>query len=131
MPVTRAEADKIVRKISPVFSEVVKEYDFRKYPADQYRVLREQFAVVAAPPESIEQALVWKWGHWDKPNFPQHHRLLISEIQELWASLRKATLRHGHTTLRVVAETARPAYDVHHRCIHYPSRTPQATTADY
>lgn len=84
MPITITEADQIVRKISPILPAVVKEYDFGKYPADEYHVLKDQFAAIVAPCESIEKALVWKWGHWDKPNFPQHHRLLISEIQELW-----------------------------------------------
>lgn len=84
MPITLTEANQIVRKISPILPTIVEEYDFGKYPAGDYNVLKDQFAALTASRQNIEKALLWKWGHWGKPNFPQHHRLLISEIQELW-----------------------------------------------
>ena len=84
MPITLIETNYIVQNICLILPEVSKEYDFRKYPADEYHILRDEFAAMAASGESIEKALVWKWGHWGKPNYPQCHRLLISEIQGFW-----------------------------------------------
>lgn len=60
MPIPLTEADQIARKIIPILPAVVKEYDFGKYPADDYHLLKDQFAAVAAPRDSIEKALVWK-----------------------------------------------------------------------
>ena len=101
MPLTLTETDHIVQKISPILLTVTNEYDFRKYPANEYHALKDEFAALAAPQASIEKALVWKWGHWGKPNFPQHHRVLIAEIQALWKDfLDSEATRRPHDTFR-------------------------------
>lgn len=90
MPITSTEADQIAQKIRPLLSAVASKYDFMKYPADEYGALKDQFAAMTATHESIERALVWKWGHWGKPNYPEHHRRLIAEIQGLWSDFSKS-----------------------------------------
>ena len=84
MPITQAEAKQIVTRISPIFQQVLTEYDFRKYPAADYVRFQASFSALSVPNHDIEEALVWKWGHWGKTNYPQSHRDLIATIQGLW-----------------------------------------------
>lgn len=86
MPVTQTEASQIAERIAPIFQQVLNEYNFGKYPAADYSRFRVSFSALTAPRDDIEAALVWKWGHWGKPNYPQRHRYLIEEIQRLWPS---------------------------------------------
>lgn len=85
MKFTAEEAKIISRdKIYPIFYDVIREYDCRKYPTNQYKKFRNSFASLNASNTDIHNALIWKWGHWGKPNFPQRHRELINEVTQLW-----------------------------------------------
>jgi hypothetical protein len=86
MAITRAEANQIAESIAPIFQQVLDEYDFKKYPAADYSRLKISFSALTASHADIKDALVWKWGHWGKSNYPQHHRDLIAEVQDLWPS---------------------------------------------
>src|SRR5690242_18225572 len=86
MEVTRAEASQIAERIAPIFRQVLREYDFGKYPAAEYTRLRAAFSSLTATLNDLQGALVWKWGHWGKSNYPQHHRNLIVEVYSLWPS---------------------------------------------
>ncbi len=90
MTVTPMEANQIAESITPIFQQVLDEYDFRKYPAAVYSRLKIAFSSLTAPHADIKDALVWKWGHWGKSNYPQHHRDLIAEVQDLWPSFVKS-----------------------------------------
>lgn len=84
MPLTPQEAQQIADIINPIFDQVLDEYDFGKYPAAQYAHFKHAFSTLQSTGQDIADALIWKWGHWGKPNFPQDHRDLINEVQDLW-----------------------------------------------
>jgi len=85
MKLTNEEAKRIAKeKIAPIFQKVSREYDFRKYPTSQYHIFRNSFATLNASNTDIHNALIWKWGHWGKSNFPQRHKDLIEKIIQLW-----------------------------------------------
>jgi len=84
MAVTRSEASQIAERIAPIFPQVLNEYDFGKYPAAEYARFRAAFSGLTATLNDIQGALVWKWGHWGKSNYPQHHRDMIAEVHTLW-----------------------------------------------
>jgi hypothetical protein len=84
MPITKNETNQIVARIAPIFQQVLNEYDFRKYPAADYARFKASFTALANPNNDISDAMIWKWGHWGKPNYPQRHQDLITEIQGLW-----------------------------------------------
>lgn len=84
MPLTQQEAQQIADRITPVFAGVVAEYDFRKYPAAHYARFKQAFSTIQSTGQDIADALLWKWGHWGKLNYPQAHKDLIHEVQGLW-----------------------------------------------
>jgi hypothetical protein len=84
MPITQHETNLIVTKITPIFNQVINEYDFRKYPAANYEQFKNSFAALNNENNNITDAMKWKWGHWGKQNYPQHQKNLITEIMELW-----------------------------------------------
>lgn len=84
MPVTEVEATQIVVRIGPVFQQILNEYDFRKYPAAEYARFKASFSRLNSPNRDIEDAMIWKWGHWAKPGYPQRQRDLVAEIRNLW-----------------------------------------------
>ena len=84
MPLTQQEAQQIAERISPIFTEVLDQYDFRKYPAAQYARFKRAFSTLRSTGHDIADALLWKWGHWGKQNYPQSHGDLINEVRDLW-----------------------------------------------
>lgn len=98
MPINQNEANEIANRIEPIFDQVLDEYDFRKYPANDYQRFKTSFSALNNPNPDIADALIWKWGHWGKANFPQHHRDLIEEIQGLWPQF--ITNGNGNTSVQ-------------------------------
>jgi hypothetical protein len=43
MPITQIEANQIAWHINPIFQQVLNEYDFGKYPAEDYERLKYHF----------------------------------------------------------------------------------------
>lgn len=82
--ITQNEVNKIAKFILPIFQEVIGKYDFCKYPLADYQHFKLSFSSLSNQNEDIKNALIWKWGHWGKKNFPQHHKDLIVEVQKLW-----------------------------------------------
>lgn len=84
MPLDADEAATVAQAIAADFDRIAAAYDFTKYPADDYRRFRERFASLACDNPEIRPALLWKWGHGNKSNFPAAHRDLIDKIESLW-----------------------------------------------
>lgn len=84
MPINQNEAKQIASRIAPIFDQVIGEYNFKQYPAQEYRRFKELFSSLNCQDNDIADALIWKWGHWGKPNYPLRHRALIMEVQRLW-----------------------------------------------
>ncbi|HCN44221.1 MAG TPA: hypothetical protein DIT18_00020 [Pseudomonas sp.] len=85
------EASLIAERIAPIFEKVSKQYDFTKYPAQLYEESRSLFETLGAEDTHIENAMIWKWGHGKKDNFPQRHKALITEIQKNWKAFCEST----------------------------------------
>lgn len=84
MPITEQESVQVAAIVGPIFDQVTADYDFSKYPAADYLRFKNSFSSLDIENHDIEDSLLWKWGHWGKPNYPQKHRDLIAEIQALW-----------------------------------------------
>lgn len=84
MPFTKNEINQILARIEPIFEQVLGTYDFNKYPASNYEQFKNTFSAFLNPNDEISNAMLWKWGHWGKENYPQSHRNLIAEIKILW-----------------------------------------------
>src|SRR3990167_10550287 len=77
----------MVRGIGPQLLRYANQYDERKYPRAELVRLRNVFATPESVLEpDIVSALVWKYGHTGKANFPGDHRALASRIAELWSA---------------------------------------------
>lgn len=69
------------------FASTVQRYDGYKYPEDVYDSLRTAFHTrESVTADHIRDALIWKYGHWRKPNFPSKHKTIIARIQTEWAA---------------------------------------------
>jgi hypothetical protein len=75
-----------VRAIEPELLRYANQYDERKYPPAELARLRGVFGTRESVFEpDILAALVWKYGHTGKANFPAQHRELAARIAKLWA----------------------------------------------
>jgi hypothetical protein len=84
---TDFETGAIVRGIEPELLRYANQYDEQKYPPAELVRLRAVFVT----PESVLEpdivaALVWKYGHTGKANFPGQQRALAARIAELWSA---------------------------------------------
>lgn len=84
MSIFKGERIAISERISPIFDQVIGEYDFDKYPPQSYEHFKSTFSSLHHDNDEIENAMKWKWGHWGKTNFPQSHKDLIGEIEGYW-----------------------------------------------
>ena len=84
MEISEEKAHEIAMKIEPNYERLVRKYRYDKYPKDPYDNFKEIFSNLTQENNKIEKALIWKWGHWCKKNFPQSHRNLIKEVNDLW-----------------------------------------------
>jgi hypothetical protein len=84
VPINQEEAEHIAARITPIFDRVSADYDFAKYPGADYLRFKTSFSSLNRINNDISDSLRWKWGHWDKPNFPQRHKNLIAHIKLLW-----------------------------------------------
>lgn len=83
---TPLEARAIVGAIEPQFADFVMSYDTKKYPSDVYQDALAKFRHPAnVSPDTLRNALLWKYGHLGKSAIPQHHERLIAEIQSGWS----------------------------------------------
>ena len=66
------------------------EYNSNLYPEANYNIFKKTFGSLSEDNNQIFDALRWKWGHWNKQNFPESHKSLIKEIQRQWRQLIKS-----------------------------------------
>jgi len=80
-----SEAWQVVKAIKPRFAEYVSRYDTKKYwPSVYQRVRREFLHPKKLGPDTLREALLWKYGHLGKPAIPPAHERLISQVQKGW-----------------------------------------------
>lgn len=84
MNLTSQESREIADLIASEFDDIQARYSFIKYPAGDYAQYKGEFSSLEPTIQIIPQALLWKWGKLNHPNYPQHHRNLIRETIMHW-----------------------------------------------
>jgi hypothetical protein len=76
----------IVQAIGPQLLRYISKYDEAKYPPAELSRLRSVFSGSGSDvrEDDITAALVWKYGHTGKSNFPTCQRALAFRIADLW-----------------------------------------------
>ena len=95
MRINQTEAKQIAGFIFSCFNQISKKYDFKKYPKCVYGRCKLKFSALNPGNQDIHDALVWKYGHWEKSNFPKAHRKVIREVQNLWPQFIKTGNHHS------------------------------------
>lgn len=75
-------------EVQSTYSEYFSQYSFTKYPAQEYQRFKQTFSAFK-PDVELDLALLWKWGHWGKTNYPGKQGALITEISALWGEYLK------------------------------------------
>lgn len=87
LSLTDSETKSLLQVIERDLSHYADKYDERKYPREQLERLREVFSTPKSVLESdIRDALVWKYGHTGKPNYPRQHHELATQIAKKWSA---------------------------------------------
>jgi hypothetical protein len=93
LDLSSTETQAIVDFLHKDFASRVQRYDGYKYPEDAYDRLRIAFHTwELVTGDQIRDALVWKYGHWRKRDFPGTHKNIIVKIQHGWAPFVKSKL---------------------------------------
>lgn len=93
-PIKEAEWQRVLKEVKVTYTSHLELYSYQKYPAHEYEGFKRAFSTLAEKVD-LSAALLWKWGHWGKENFPSKQKLLISEIESLWPSFRRWALSVG------------------------------------
>lgn len=83
-----ADWQAIAQEVDRTFDSHFALYSYTKYPAEDYRRFRETFSSFDERVD-LESALLWKWGHWGKDNYPAKQQALIKTISALWHEYRQ------------------------------------------
>ena len=75
-------------EVQSTYNEHFSQYSYTKYPAQDYQRFKQTFSAFE-PVVELDSALLWKWGHWGKTNYPGKQGLLITEISTLWGEYLK------------------------------------------
>ena len=78
----------IAGEVQTTYSEYFVQYSYTKYPAQDYQRFKQTFSAFK-PDVELDSALLWKWGHWGKTNYPSKQGALIAEISALWGEYLK------------------------------------------
>ena len=73
----------IVGVVQANYKEYLAQYSYIKYSAQEYQRFKRIFSEFNAIAE-LDLALLWKWGHWGKSNYPSKQGALIKEVSALW-----------------------------------------------
>lgn len=71
----------VANRARPLVEEFASKYDYSKYPANALEYLQGAFSERRIRAGDISQALLWKWGHIGKHNYPLRHRNLIGDAE--------------------------------------------------
>ena len=85
---------RVLDEVKATYSSHLELYSYKKYPAHEYKGFKKTFSALAEKVD-LSAALLWKWGHWGKKNYPLKQRLLVGKIESLWPSFRRWALSLG------------------------------------
>lgn len=80
------ECRSLASAIAPQLEHYAARNDDAKYSPSVYAAVLRDFRrkPSSVGPDSLRDALLWKWGHLGKSKIPGHHSNLIQEIQRGW-----------------------------------------------
>lgn len=78
-----ADSQIIVGVMQANYKEYPARYSYIKYLGQECQRFKRAFSEFNAKAE-LDLALLWKWGHWGKANYPSKQGALINEISALW-----------------------------------------------
>jgi len=85
---TEDESTQLVLRVAALFQTHLNAFSAGKYPDLDYAGFLKAFAAPSTvDAAALRNALLWKYGHWNKSNYPQRHDQLIARVVELWADL--------------------------------------------
>ncbi|MFJ2413031.1 hypothetical protein ACIOMR_28120 [Pseudomonas sp. NPDC087814] len=70
-------------EVRSTYTEHFSQYSYTKYPAQDYQRFKQTLSALK-PDAELDLALLWKWGHSGKTNYPGKQGTLIAEISKLW-----------------------------------------------
>jgi hypothetical protein len=73
----------VLDEVNGGYGEYLSLYSYNKYPAADYERFKKTFSALNADVE-MRAALMWKWGHWGKDNFPAKQQALTAVAGQLW-----------------------------------------------
>jgi len=86
-PIKPAEWQRVLDEVNKTYISHLERYSYKKYPAREYESFKNTFSVLAERLD-FSAALLWKWGHWGKKNYPSKERALIRAIEARWPMYR-------------------------------------------
>ena len=92
LSLSEREAAAIIRNMQGDFRRRVAGYDTSKYPPGVLRFLRSRFSEGRVEQDVMDLALMWKFGHLHKPDYPAAHKKLAVRLMKRWE---KAPLVRG------------------------------------
>lgn len=93
-PLKATDWQRITNEVKKTYTSHLELYNFKKYPALDYERFKDTFSALAEKVD-LSAALLWKWGHWGKDDFPSKQKSLIGEIESLWPAFRGWALSAG------------------------------------
>ena len=93
-PLKATDWQRITDEVKTTYTSHFELYSFKKYPALDYESFKNTFSTLAEKVDLLA-ALLWKWGHWGKDDFPSKQKSLIGEIESLWPVFRGWALSAG------------------------------------
>ena len=102
---------KVAARIAKEFNHYRTKFSDDKYPEQPYQGFRKVFAKPAdVRKEQIRDALRWKYGHWNKPNFPKTHTALIERITKSWKKVVESEPNTPAQKFEFLSESIEVAY---------------------
>jgi len=86
MPLTHQEAIEIAKLINPQLDIVLAQYDFTKYPANQYQSFKQNFSSLPFKNNQLSSAILWKYGKYGQVSYPAAYTKLITKISDEWGN---------------------------------------------
>lgn len=87
-PLEAIDWQRITDEVEARYASHLDCYSFKKYPALDYEMFKDTFSALVDMVD-LSAALLWKWGHWGKTNYPSKQRALIRAIEARWPLYRQ------------------------------------------
>lgn len=87
-PLKATDWRRITDEVKTIYTSHLELYSFKKYPTPEYETFKNTFSALAEKVD-LSAALLWKWSHRGKTNYPSKQRALIRAIEARWLLYRQ------------------------------------------